>query len=134
MAPSTSRLVAGSREPLSGAPASAAVQRSRAHAPTAQLPPSCRRQSAATKLILQVCALFSNLHASLHTVFWALKLATSSEPGSGIAQISDEQQPAVMTDDVTIGAHGVRSLSLGIVRENGWEFMCLQTWKKFMEP
>ena len=29
------------------------------------------------------------------------------EPGSGTAQISDEQSPAVMTDDVTIGAHGV---------------------------
>ena len=51
-----------------------------------------------------------------------------------IAQISDEQRPAVMSDDVTIGAHGVWSLSLGMGRENGWEFMCLQTWNGFMEP
>ena len=56
------------------------------------------------------------------------------EPGSRNAQISDEQSPAEMTDDVTIGAHGVWSLSLGIGRENWWEFMCLHTLKKFMEP
>ena len=56
------------------------------------------------------------------------------EPGSGIAQISDEQRPAVMTDDVTIGAHMVFPLSLGMGRENRWEFMCLQTWNGFMEP
>ena len=56
------------------------------------------------------------------------------ESGSGIAQISDEQRPAVMTDDVTIGAHMVFPLSLGMGRENRWEFMCLQTWNGFMEP
>ena len=56
------------------------------------------------------------------------------ESGSGTAQIPDEQRPAVMSNDVTIGAHMVFPLSLGMGRENGWEFMCLQTWKKFMEP
>ena len=51
------------------------------------------------------------------------------EPGSGIAQISDEQQPAAIKIEVSIGAHMVFPLSLGIGRENRWEFMCLQTWK-----
>ena len=55
-------------------------------------------------------------------------------PGPRIAQIPDEQQPAMMEVEVTIGAHGVFSLSLGIGRENRWEFMGLQTWKGFMEP
>ena len=48
-------------------------------------------------------------------------------PGSRIAQISDEQQPAAISDDVTIGAHVVFPLSLGMGRGNGLEFMCLQT-------
>ena len=55
-------------------------------------------------------------------------------PGSRIAQISDEQQPAAISDDVTIGAHVVFPLSLGMGRGNGLEFMGVQTWKGFMEP
>ena len=55
-------------------------------------------------------------------------------PGSGIAQISDEQQPAAIKIEVSIGAHMVFQLSLGIGRETRWEFMCLQTWNGFMEP
>ena len=39
-----------------------------------------------------------------------------------------------MEVEVEVGAHGVFSLSLGIGRENGWEFMWLQTWKVIMEP
>ena len=57
-----------------------------------------------------------------------------SQAPDGIAQILDEQRPAVMSDDVTIGAHVVFPLSLGMGRGNGLEFMCLQTWKGFMEP
>ena len=49
--------------------------------------------------------------------------------GSRITQISDEQQPAAIKIEVSIGAHMVFPLSLGIGRENRWEFMCLQTWK-----
>ena len=54
--------------------------------------------------------------------------------GSRITQISDEQQPAAIKIEVSIGAHMVFPLSLGIGRENRWEFMCLQSWKGFMEP
>ena len=39
---------------------------------------------------------------------------------------SNSKRDAAMSDDVTIGAHGVWSLSLGMGRENRWEFMCLQ--------
>ena len=58
---------------------------------------------------------------------------TSPSPSSGIAQISVEQQPAAIKIEVSIGAHMVFPLSLGIGRENRWEFMCLQTWKGLME-
>ena len=46
----------------------------------------------------------------------------------------DEQQPAAIKIEVSIGAHMVFPLSLGMGRETVWEFMCLQTWKGVIEP
>ena len=56
------------------------------------------------------------------------------EPGSRIAKISDEQGGVAIKVEIPISAHVVFPLSLGMGRETLCEFMCLQTWKKFMEP
>ena len=42
--------------------------------------------------------------------------------GLPITQISDEQWPAAISDEVTIAAHSFCSLSLDIGRDNRWEF------------